>query len=48
MKKLPVPAKKSRPADPNMRMSSIMRDVIESSNKPIAAPKPKRRTKKKG
>ncbi|HEX3716356.1 MAG TPA: hypothetical protein VH595_00165 [Verrucomicrobiae bacterium] len=47
MKKLPVPAQKTRPADQNMRMASIMRDVIAISNKPIVPPKPKRRTKKK-
>jgi hypothetical protein len=39
MKKL---SKKQRPADPNMRMASIMQDVIATSNKPIKAPKANR------
>jgi len=37
MNKLPVPAKKKRPADANMRMHSIMQDVIALSEKPIKA-----------
>lgn len=36
------PAKK-RPADPIMRMHSIMQDVIALSNRPIVAPKKKRK-----
>jgi hypothetical protein len=38
------PVKKKRPADPVMRMHSIMQDVIAISEKPIKAPpKPKKR-----
>ena len=43
-KKLPVPPKPRRPRDPNMRMASIMQDVIALSEKPIVAkPLPKKR-----
>jgi hypothetical protein len=38
------PAKK-RPSDPNMRMHSIMQDVIAASNKPIKSPKAKKHTR---
>jgi hypothetical protein len=47
MKKLPVPAKKSRPVDTHMRMTSIMRDVIDASKRSIVPLKPKRNQKKK-
>jgi hypothetical protein len=35
---------KKRPSDPNMRMASILRDVVDLSQKPIVAPpkKPKK------
>jgi hypothetical protein len=33
------PDKKKRPADPNMRMHSILQDVLDISSKPIHAPK---------
>lgn len=36
------PAKKRRPADVNMRMRSILDDVIAISNRPIKAPKAKK------
>jgi hypothetical protein len=34
---------KKRPADPNMRMASIMKDVVGLSNKPIVAPPKKKK-----
>jgi hypothetical protein len=40
------PAKK-RPADPNMRMASIMQDVVALSNKPIVAPPIKKAKRRK-
>lgn len=39
------PAKR-RPADPNMRMHSVLSDVIAISNRPIKAPKKKQRRSK--
>ncbi len=40
-------AKKRRPADANMRMHSIMQDVIALSNQPIIAPPVKKPKKKR-
>jgi hypothetical protein len=36
---------KKRPSDPNMRMHSIMQDVIFATSKPIKAPARKKRGK---
>lgn len=38
-----IKSKKKRPSDTVMRAHSIMQDVIAMSNKPIIAPKPKRK-----
>jgi hypothetical protein len=38
-----IPGKKERPADANMRMHSVLQDVIALGNKPIVAPKKKRK-----
>jgi hypothetical protein len=40
-----IKQRKKRPADLNMRMASIMQDVVALSNKPIVAP-PVKKTKK--
>jgi hypothetical protein len=47
MKKLPVPPKKKRPSDANMRMASIIQDVVSLSNKQIVAPQVKKPRKKR-
>ena len=39
------PARKLRPADPNMRMKSILDDAIAISNQPIVGPKKKPKKK---
>ena len=47
-KKLPLPPKPRRPRDANMRMASIMQDVIALSHKPVLALTLKKSKKRKG